>query len=187
MSINLFNLTDLCPAFYYFCMSKLLSMSQFCIYIKLKPYLREWLINSLGHPVRFPDHSNENAVIRTFLQRWPAGRPVEVNYDNDYTAIYIPDSKAKPAEYYNYISNSGKKAIVGVIEDLFLQNLWSELAQLTLSSNGKGVNSHIAAWCEMHGISLDSAETVRQRYFRIRKAYTEKGIDLRNFSRKKKG
>ncbi len=161
-------------------------MSQFCIYIKLKPYLKEWLVHSLGDPVRFPDHSNENAVIRTFLQRQPADIPAEINFDSKYTAIYIPDSKAKPAEYYNYISNSGKKAIIEVIEDLFRQNLWSELALLTLSSNGKGVNTHIAAWCEMHGISLDYVETVRQKYFRIRKAYTDKGIDLRNFLRKKK-
>lgn len=160
-------------------------MSQFCIYLKLKPYLKEWLINSLGEPVSFPDHSNENAVIRTFLQRRPADALVETNTNNELTAICIPNSKAKPAEYYNYLSRSGKKAITEAIEDLFLQNLWSELAQLTLISNGKGVNTHVAAWCEMHGISLDQVETVRQKYFRMRKAYTEKGIDLRSFLRKK--
>lgn len=160
-------------------------MSQFCIYIKLKPYLKEWLVHSLGEPVVFPDHSNENAVIRTFIQRRPADAPVEINTAGEFTAICIPDSKAKPAEYYNYISHSGKKAIIEAIEDRFIQNLWGELSILTFSNYGKGINTHIEAWCEMHGISLDSAETVRQKYFRIRKAYTEKGIDLRNFSRKK--
>ena len=88
---------------------------------------------------------------------------------------------------YNYITNSGKQAIIEAIEDRFIQNLWSELSQLTFSTEGKGINTHIAAWCEMHGISLDYVETVRQKYFRTRKAYTVKGIDLRNFSRKKTG
>lgn len=160
-------------------------MSQFCVYIKLKPYLREWLVHSLGEPVTFPEHSNVNAVVRTFLQRRPTDIPVEINSSGELTAICIPDSKAKPAEYYNYLSNSAKKAVTESIEDLFRLNLWNELAQLAMVDDGRGVNSHIAAWCEMHGISLDSVETVRQKYFRIRKAYTEKGIDLRNFTRKK--
>ena len=160
-------------------------MSQFVIYLDLKPYLKEWLIHSLGSPVRFPDHSNENAVIRAFLQKRPEDEAVETNNDREKTAVFIPDSKAKPVQYYNYLSESGKRAVIESIEDLFRQNLWSELATLTLASNGKGVNTHIAAWCDMHGISLDHVETVRQKYFRIRKAYTERGIDLRNYLRKK--
>ena len=87
----------------------------------------------------------------------------------------------------NANARQSKVAVIEAIEDLFLQNLWDELATLAHMNNGKGVNSHIAAWCEMHGISLDHVETVRQKYFRIRKAYTEKGIDLRNFLRKKSG
>ena len=162
-------------------------MSQFVIYLELKPYLKEWLEHSLGNPVEFPPHSNENAVIRTFIQRRPEAEPIETNSSGVLTAIRIPDSKAKPAEYYNYITGSGKQAIVEAIEDRFVQNLWGELSMLTLSTQGKSINTHIAAWCEMHGISLDSVETVRQKYFRVRKAYTEKGIDLRNFSRKKIG
>lgn len=160
-------------------------MSKLCVYIKLKPYLKEWLVHSLGEPVTFPEHSNVNAVVRTFLQRRPPDVPVETNLDGELTAISIPDSKAKPAEYYNYLSNSAKKAVVESIEDLFRMNMWNELAQLAMVDDGRGVNTHVAAWCEMHGISLDSVETVRQKYFRIRKAYTEKGIDLRNFTRKK--
>ena len=118
-------------------------MSQFCIYIKLKPYLKEWLVHSLGEPVSFPCHSNENAVIRTFLQRRPASIPVEIKTAGEFTAICIPDSKAKPAEYYNYISNSGTKAIIEAIEDRFIQNLWGELSMLTLSNNGQGINKFL--------------------------------------------
>lgn len=160
-------------------------MSQFCIYVKLKPYLAEWLINSLGEPVRFPDNSNENAVIRTFIRQLPPGTVPEVKEEGD-IAIAIPDSRAKPPMRYNYMGERGKKALKETIEDLFIQNLWTEMGHLALASTGKGVNSHIAAWCEMHGISLDHVETVRQKYFRLRKAYTENNIELRNFSREKK-
>ncbi len=160
-------------------------MSQFVIYLKLKPYLAEWLVHSLGVPVCFPHCSNENAIIRTFLQKQPPGK-VEKQTDG-MVAIVIPDSKAKPVSTYNYLGEHGKKALAEAIEDLFIQNLWAELSQLALSSNGKGVNGFIAAWCELHGISLDHVETVRQRYYRLRRSYTDKGIELRNFSREKNG
>lgn len=159
-------------------------MSQFCIYLKLKPYLKEWLINSLGEPVHFVDNSNENAVIRTFVRIRPMDKPVEVKGDDE-IAIAIPDSKAKPAARYNYMGERGKQALKEAIEDLFIQNLWKEMHQLALTCAGKGVNTHIAAWCEMHGISIDHVETVRQKLYRLRKNYTEHNIELRDFSRKK--
>ena len=37
----------------------------------------------------------------------------------------------------------------------------------------------------MHGIGLDRVETVRQRYYRIREAYTKRGINLQNYERRK--
>ena len=45
-------------------------MSHIVFYIKLEPYLKQWLHNSLGNPVVFPPQSNENAVIRRFLRKW---------------------------------------------------------------------------------------------------------------------
>lgn len=48
-------------------------MSHIVFYIKLEPYLKQWLHNSLGNPVVFPPQSNENAVIRRFLRKRPPG------------------------------------------------------------------------------------------------------------------
>lgn len=157
-------------------------MSNFVIYVRFERYLAEWLTHSLGNPVVFPSCSNENAVIRAFIQKTPDDETPQQPDDGD-TAIAIPDSKAKPPETYNYISDSGKKAIREAVLDLFTRNLWNDLRNL--ENTPIGVNTRIAAWCEMHGIGLDSVETVRQRYYRIRDAYTKKGINLRNFSRKK--
>ena len=97
------------------------------------------------------------------------------------TPIYIPDSKAKPPESYNYMTDSGKKAVREAIMDLFTRNLWNELRPI--ESINIGVNTRIAAWCEMHGIGLDRVETVRQKYYRIRDAYKKRGINLQNFTR----
>ena len=155
-------------------------MSKFVIYLKLEPYLRQWLVHSLGDPVVFPAQSNENAVIRRFLQKRPADMLPELA-DSDLTAVCIPDSKAKPPAYYNYLGKHAKEAVIGVIEDLFRQNLWNEIRDLTM---GKApLNKTIYAWCEMHGIDDDYSNTVRQKYYRMRDAYNKKGIFLGKFTR----
>ena len=155
-------------------------MSQFVIYIKLEKYLAEWLTHSLGNPVRFPNGSNENAVIRAFIQKLPKDTLPEIATE-DTTPICIPDSKAKPADIYNYMGERGKRAVQEAIKDLFTRNLWNELRPI--DSVNVGVNTRIAAWCEMHGIGIDRIETVRQKYYRIREAYSKKGIVLQNSTR----
>lgn len=153
-------------------------MSNFVIYIPLEKYLHEWVTTHLGDPVVFPPKSNENAVIRTFLQKLPAGETPELN-NGSMTAIAIPSSKAKPpAEGYTKISPHGKEAIRECIKDLFRRHLWNDINPI-INAN-VGVNTLIAAWCEMNGISIDRVETVRQCYYRMRDAYTKKGINLRS-------
>lgn len=87
----------------------LLIMSNIVFYIKLEPYLKQWLHNSLGNPVVFPPQSNENAVIRRFLRKRPPEVLPELA-DDELTAIVIPDSKAKPPQYYNYLGKKAKAA-----------------------------------------------------------------------------
>jgi hypothetical protein len=150
-------------------------MSQFLFYLRLEPYLKQWLQHALGNPVQFPAKSNENAIIRRFLTKRPEGSEPQTAQD-DLTAIVIPDSKAKPPQYYNWVGPSAARAITECIEDLFRRNLWTELD--ALDGHPCGVNKLIVAWCEMHGINEDHSEAVRQKYYRMRKAYTEKGINL---------
>ena len=149
-------------------------MSKFVIYIKLETYLHQWLTHSLGNPVVFPAQSNENATIRRFLQKLPQGEKPQLA-DTGLSAICIPESKAKDPSVYNYLGPLGKEAVVESIEDLFRRNLWHEMGDLAPRS--RGVNGQIAAWCEMHGIGIDYIETVRQKYYRMRKAYAKRGIN----------
>ena len=38
-------------------------------------------------------------------------------------------------------------------------------------------------WCEMHGISIDYADTIRQRFYRERERLLSCGVDLRKRNR----
>ena len=154
-------------------------MSKFLIYLHLEPYLHQWLTHSLGNPVEFPAKSNENAVIRRFLQTKPTDALPDL-YAEGMTAVCIPDSKAKPVQHYNHCGAKGKKALAEAIEDLFRINLWSELAPLVCREErgGGGLNKLIVSWCEAHGISDDHTEAVRQKFYRMRKAYAKYGVFL---------
>lgn len=155
-------------------------MSKFCIYLHLETYLAEWLTHNLGSPVAFPPSSNENAVIRAFIQKLPPGELPEMD-DGNSVAILIPDSVAKPPETYHYMGARGKKAVREAIKDLFVRALWADISALEKSA--VGLNSLIAAWCEKNGIGIDRINTVRQAYYRIRDAYARKKINLRKSSR----
>ena len=157
-------------------------MSNFVFYIKLEKYLSQWLINALGNPVRFPAQSNENSVIRRFLQKLPDGAQPEMPFEGA-TAIIIPDSKAKDPAIFNYLGPRAKEAVTEAIEDLFRRNMWAELDGLF--DGTVGLNKTIAAWCELHGIDDDYVETVRQKYYRMRNSYNKRGVFLNSLTRKK--
>lgn len=106
--------------------------------------------------------------------RQPANAPT---HSDDDIAIMIPDSKQKDPQYFNYLGAHGQKSVVECIEDTFKLNMWRELNDL--SDVGCSVMNAIYSWCEMHGISIDYADTIRQRYYRIRDSYVKKGVDLR--------
>ncbi len=167
--------------FYYICGRNNLYMSRFVIYIPLPLYLSEWAVSRLGSPVTFPPSSPQNAVIRTYLCRRPADAAPDLGGEG-LTAVAIPDSVAKPADQFNYMGERGKAAVAETIKDLFLRALWSDISPL--NSSPVGLNKLIAAWCEMNGIGLDRVETVRQCYYRLRRDFGKKGVNIKKGSQK---
>lgn len=155
-------------------------MSNFVIYLDIEPFLRQWLCKSFGNPVIFPPQSVENSTIRRFTRIRPQNIDPDKPSDKN-VAICIPDSKSKDPMTYNYLGPKGKEAIVECIEDLFRRNMWAELNDL--SDCGCSVMKAIYSWCEMHGIDLDYANTVRQRYYRLRDSYTKKNCNLKKSRR----
>ena len=149
-------------------------MSNFVVYLHLEPFVKQWLIHSYGDPVRFPAQSVENSTIRRFTVKQP---DVIVPHEESDVAICIPDSKSKDPMIYNHLLTHGKKAVVECIEDNFKLNMWRELNDL--SDVGCKIMTAIYSWCEIHGIEIEYADTIRQRYYRIRDSYNKKGIDMR--------
>lgn len=150
-------------------------MSKYCVYIKLKPFVKQFVVNALGSPVQFPAQSIENSTIHSFVIKMPKGTEPDVASE-DTTPIAIPDSTSKPAEYYNYLTPRGKLAVEECCEHLFRRCLWNELGDM--SDLGCNMMTAIYAWCEKHGIDIEYADTIRQRYYRMRNQYAKKGIDL---------
>lgn len=166
----------------YLCVHYHILMSKFVIYVNLPKYLSQWLTAKFGDPVVFPASSPQNAIIRTFLSKPPADYVPELG-DESTTAIAIPDSVAKPPETFFYMTMKGREAVAESCKDLFLRALWCDISPIVKSS--VGLNKLIAAWCESNGIDLDRVETVRQRYYRIRKEFAGHGVNLKSFTRKK--
>lgn len=157
-------------------------MKDILVYVKVERYIQEWLEFHLGNPVRFPVRSYENELLHRHLGKRPCGQPPEKREDN-MVAIVITDCDHSRPEFYNYLGHRGKRAIVSAIDALFRLDLWSGCAPL-LHSNTE-LNRGIDKWCADNGISLDAREAVRQKFYRIRKSYLERGIVLGKFYRKK--
>lgn len=157
-------------------------MKDIQVYVKVERYIKEWLEFHLGNPVRFPERSYENELLHRHLAKRPCGLPPEKREDN-MVAIVITDCDHSRPEYYNYLGQRGQRAIVSAIDALFRLDLWSGCAPLLHSTTE--LNRGIDRWCADNGISLDAREAVRQKFYRIRKSYLERGIVLGKFYRKK--
>lgn len=151
-------------------------MSKFVIYLKLQPFVAQWLQHHYGNPVQFQPQSVENSTILQFTQKLPAGRIPDTAADG-LTAICIPDNEKKDPAVFNYLSQTGKDAVVDCIERTFKLMMWTELNDM--SDIGCSVLRAIDAWCDMHGIDIEYDRTILMRYNRLRNSYVKKGIDLR--------
>ncbi len=158
-------------------------MSKFVIYIRLKPFIAQWLTHHFGCPVEFPPQSVGNRRITAVLLRRPHGAAPELDGPG-LTPVAIPYSKQKDPEGWNYVTPRGKRIIVEYIESLFEDNLYSEFRELC--DEDSRLQTAAYAWCEMHGVSIDYADTIRQRFYRERCRLAERGVDLRRRSRVKK-
>lgn len=159
------------------------NMSDFVIYLRLKPFIAQYVKHHFGDPVRFDDHSVANETINSVLQRRKLNSVPETAGEG-LTAICIPYSKMKDPATWNYVSNHGKQLIAEHIESLFLMNLWNEMSQMC--NEHTKVQTASYAWCEMHGIDIEYADTIRMRFYREREKLQKKGIDLRKRRRAKK-
>lgn len=97
-----------------------------------------------------------------------------LTHPDEYLAIMLPDSKAKPVREYCYLGPRARRAIKEVIIDLFKMDLWASLKDI--ADRSCRISSIISAWCEQHGIGIDYEDTVRQCFYRMRDQHAKKGV-----------
>lgn len=157
-------------------------MKDFTVTVRVERHLRQWLVSRLGEPVKFPSRSYENLLLSRVLQKPPRERPAAGGTgspaadEGRAVRIVIPDNDLKRPEYYHYLSRRAERAVAAAIDALFRLHLWSALLPL-LGQRGE-LNRAIDAWCAAQGIALDQREAVRQRFYRMRRAYEAGGIIL---------
>lgn len=156
-------------------------MSKFVIYVELKPFIAQWAVHHFGSPVTFPPQSVGNARIISVLRRRPADAAPDVEQPG-LTPVAIPYSKQKEPETWNYVTPSGKRFIAEYIESLFKDNLYGEFKEMC--DQDSKLQTAAYAWCEMHGVSIDYADTIRQRFYRERERLLQCGVDMRKRRRK---
>lgn len=157
-------------------------MSKFVVYVELKPFIAQWAVHHFGCPIEFPPQSVGNARIVAVLRKRPEGQPPDVAAEG-LTPVSIPSSKQKDPESWNYVTRSGKRFIAEYIEALFKDCLYGEFKEMC--DQDSKLQTAAYAWCEMHGISIDYADTIRQRFYRERERLLACGVDMRKRSRVK--
>lgn len=150
-------------------------MNEYYIYLKVEPYLAQWLFHAFGNPVVLPKDTPEVRLIKRFLDKTPADKKPDMKADSN-VQVVIPWSKEKDPRIYNYFSPHAKMMLAESLETIFLNNLWTELGDI--ENINCSLTNVIYSWLEKHGIGEEHWETIRQKYYRIRKRFRSKGIKM---------
>ena len=146
----------------------------------LPRYLEQYLRHHYGSPVRFPARSMENELLRRLTTRPPsqgtaAPAPDESSARLTPIGVVLPDDDLHRPEYYSYLGRTARRRLSLALEATFRVHLWSDCLPLIVCGN---VNRGIDEWCCANGISLDSREAVRQKFYRLRRSYASMGIKI---------
>ena len=156
-------------------------------YIDLPPYLRQWLIFSMGGvtPVKFPKGSPFNALIRLFMRNKKESESWE-SASQDSVAIYIPKFPGKDPNYYNYMPLKARSALRELIRDAFDAQLYSEF--VAFKNIGRRKNDIMVAWMEENGIEIDDRNTsaVAKRLQIVRARIYDRDSKTKKYSLKDK-
>ena len=147
------------------------NMSDIVIYLKLDPYLAQWLTHEHGgNPVVFPKNSAENDILELGLTLKPYfAAPNEPGIDK--VPISVPFFKSKDVRSYNYLPPKGRRALARCIRTRFVISMWNDLFKF--GNIGKRKQDIIWTWMEAHGIEATDTNwnTIAKIYMRKRSVY----------------
>lgn len=156
-------------------------MSDYCIYLKLPSYLRQWFIHrhSGEEPVTLRRGSIESKMLQRATVPLPDNCIPDRKQDGE-TAVFIPYSKSHDPRTYNHITPTGKRAMLSRIKDDFDLDVWDFLHDF--GKIGKQQKDLIYLFMEQRGIVEDGTcwDSIAKIYQRLRKNY------LTNISKKSK-
>lgn len=143
----------------------------FYIYLKMDPYLAQWLIHETGgKPVVFPKNSIENDIIGVGLTPTPKNCIPDLPGKGK-VPIVLPSFKYKDVRYYNFLPTSAKDELIQCLRAKFAVALWKDLYKFGYI--GRQKQNLIYAWMASHGI--EDTETnflaISKIYFRKRDAF----------------
>ena len=143
-------------------------MSEHNIYLQVPDYLAEWITHKYGNPVQMVKDSPEMRVLNEMLVKRP--QSIELEQSPGYNLVIpIPHFKGKDPQYYNYMYDSGKSALIESFSSLFKKSLYCEISALQNVEIKRA--TVIYAFMEKNGISANHWDTVAQIYHRIKQKY----------------
>jgi len=161
-------------------------VSNFCIYLHIDDYLKQWFIHEHGGevPVHLTRGSVESKILEVYLTHLPDDRLPEMDGDGK-LAIAIPSFRNRPPEVFNYLPPRALSSLLSVIRNRFDIQLWNDLHHFGKIS--KRQDELIYAWMEMHGIELSETNwnAIAKRYQRQRNIYMKRIRAQKQYSPKK--
>ncbi|GAP73065.1 hypothetical protein SAMD00024442_6_19 [Candidatus Symbiothrix dinenymphae] len=151
---------------------------QYYIYLKTQPYLAEFVKHSFGNPVQLDRDSPESRIIREYITKLPANNQPDMGEDAN-LAVQLPFFKEADPRVYNHLGVAAKSALVESFNQLFEKCMLKEIGSIENVHRGK-ISDLIYAWMEKHGIPDNDVnwETIRQKYYRLRKKYRKNNVNL---------
>ena len=146
-------------------------MSQFSVYINPPEYLGQWLRHDYWDTekgrVSFPRGSAPRAILKSLLRKAPA--PYVECGREEMIPVEVPSFKGLNPASFNYLSPTGKKALISACRDLFQATLVDELHELFF--HDIKITDIIYDFMDRHGIERTEQnwEAIRQMYYRVRK------------------
>ena len=147
-------------------------MSEYCVYLKMPSYLRQWFQHRHGggEPVTLIRGSIESLALQKAVVPLPSGYLPARKAEGE-VAICIPYSRQRDPRTYNHLTETGKRALVGIIKNDFDVALWEFLHDFT--NYGRQQKDLIYLFMEQNGIAEDGTtwDSIAKVYQRLRKRY----------------
>jgi hypothetical protein len=136
------------------------------IYLRVKPYIRQYIESVYGNPARFRKQSYTNLLLCNLLSRAPEGAKVRCRAEGD-LAIELPLYSAKNVSSYNYLSQRSERRLESHFRQMFYEHLTEEIKR---ARRGQKVQYQEAIYMfiERYGIDAGAFETLKKKHYRDR-------------------